>query len=109
MDKSSTLLKYRSMVRIHHGTPNKYGAIVELVEDTGLSSQRVGVQVPVASPYAVVAQLVAHHLAKVDVAGSSPVYRSRSLLLIGLGSWPLKPKMLSSSLAGITSARNSME
>ena len=51
---------------------------------------------------AAIAQLAAHHLAKVDVAGSSPVCRSKSILLTSSGNRPLKPEMPSSNLEGIT-------
>jgi hypothetical protein len=47
----------------------------------GYSSQRTQV-------HADVAQLVEHHLAKVRVAGSNPVVRSRGVSLPFLAEWP---------------------
>ena len=73
-------------------------AVVEWY-NTRLSSEMVGVQVPSALPYkrqgrdtnaafgqnAGVAQLVGHHLAMVDIAGSSPVSCSGSRRSGGTG------------------------
>src|SRR5258706_9055025 len=50
-------------------------------ENRGVASSilALGTNIPVARNRAEVAQLVEHHLAKVRVAGSSPVFRSISL------------------------------
>ena len=79
------LLAVLSVVRIHHPPPRKkYADVAELADalDLGSSAFGVGVRLPSSAPFLVfnfagMAQLVERHLAKVDVAGSSPVSRSK--------------------------------
>ena len=53
--------------------------------DLGSSAFGVGVRLPSPAPHADVAQLVEHNLAKVGVASSSLVVRSKTMAIFGRG------------------------
>ncbi len=64
----------------HHFSYNNAG-VAELADalDLGSSAYGVGVRLPSPAPHADVAQLVEHNLAKVGVASSSLVVRSKKI------------------------------
>ena len=58
--------------------PGRHHALVAQLVEQQTENLRVGGSIPPQGTFAVVAQLVECHLAKVDVAGPKPVYRSTS-------------------------------
>ena len=61
------------------GKPPKNADVAKLADalDLGSSAFGVGVRLPSSAPLRESGSMVERHLAKVDVAGSSPVFRSK--------------------------------
>ena len=68
-----------SGVRFPGKPPNINADVAELADalDLGSSAFGVGVRLPSSAPLRESGSMVERHLAKVDVAGSSPVFRSK--------------------------------